>query len=246
MNAPDILQIQSVSRRFGIGSNTVQALRQVSLACPAGTWTAVMGPSGSGKSTLLNCAAGLDRPTEGRILLAGEELGRLNDNQLTQLRRTQIGFVFQGFNLIAALTAEQNVTLPLRLAGRSVDRSAARRVLAELGLADRLQHRPKELSGGQQQRVALARALVTRPAMLYADEPTGALDSSSAAVVLDLIRDMVDRRGQTVLMVTHDPVVAARADRVVLMCDGQIVDQLGGGCDAMMIANRLTSLEQAA
>jgi len=238
-----VLTIRDVSRRFGTRDNVVHALRGVSLACTSGTWTAVMGPSGSGKSTLLHCGAGLDRPSDGGVTLAGHDLSALDDDALTQLRRTTIGFIFQGFNLIPALTAEQNVTLPLRLAGRKVDTATVRRVLADLGLGDRVTHRPRELSGGQQQRVAIARAVVTRPAVLFADEPTGALDSASAATVLALVRDLVDRHGQTVLMVTHDPVVASRADRVVYMRDGLVADEASGESSAQ-IAARLGGLEQ--
>ncbi|MBC2933058.1 ABC transporter ATP-binding protein [Nocardioides sp. zg-1228] len=243
MNTSDVLTIRDVSRRFGTRDNVVHALRGVSLACAPGTWTTVMGPSGSGKSTLLQCAAGLDRPTEGQVALAGHDLSALDDDELTQLRRTTIGFIFQGFNLIPALTAEQNVTLPMRLAGRRVDTAAVRRVLADLGLGERATHRPRELSGGQQQRVAIARAVITRPAVLFADEPTGALDTASAATVLDLVRALVDRHDQTVLMVTHDPTVAARSDRVVFMRDGLVVDQASGETSAQ-IAARLGGLEQ--
>ncbi|MEL4357608.1 MULTISPECIES: ABC transporter ATP-binding protein [unclassified Luteococcus] len=239
-----VLSLRGVSRTYGKPANPVHALRDVSIDCMAGSWTAVMGPSGSGKSTLLNCAAGLDSPTSGQVMLAGRDLSGLTDNQLTELRRTTIGFIFQGFNLVQALTAEQNVALPLALAGGR-DVPAAGRALVELGLGDRARHRPRELSGGQQQRVAIARAVVTRPAVLFADEPTGALDSVSAAVVLDLLRTLVDERRQTVLMVTHDPSAAARADRVVFMRDGLVVSERAGG-DASVIATQLAAMESVA
>ncbi|WP_420175019.1 ABC transporter ATP-binding protein [Luteococcus sp. OSA5] len=242
--AETVLSLRDVSRTYGKPTNPVHALQAVSMDCTVGSWTAVMGPSGSGKSTLLNCAAGLDSPTSGQVLLAGRDLSGLSDNQLTELRRTTIGFIFQGFNLVQALTAEQNVALPLALAGGR-DRQAARQALTDLGLGDRARHRPRELSGGQQQRVAIARAVVTRPAVLFADEPTGALDSAAAATVLELIRHLVDERGQTVLMVTHDPSAAARADRVVFMRDGQVVNERAGG-DAGAIAAELAAMEAVA
>lgn len=244
-NTQCALLLTEVCRRYGTPQNPIHALNGVTLQCPPGTWTAMMGPSGSGKSTLLNCAAGLDTPTSGNVVLAGRQLAGLNENQLTDLRRRAIGFIFQGFNLVQALTAEENVILPLRLAGQKVDRRAAKDILASLGLGDRTSHRPRELSGGQQQRVAIARALVVRPAVLFADEPTGALDSASAVVVLDLVRRLVAEHGQTVVMVTHDPAVAARADRVVFMRDGQITDEHAGG-DASGIARHLAELEQCA
>jgi putative ABC transport system ATP-binding protein len=183
-----------------------------------------MGPSGSGKSTLLHCAAGLEQVTAGQVLLLGQDITSRSDASLTELRRTQIGFVFQTFNLITSLTAEQNVALPLKLAGVKVPRTHVRNSLAEVGLADRLRHRPGELSGGQQQRVAIARAMVTKPAVLFADEPTGALDSKSARNVLNLLRELVTSGGQTIVMVTHDPAAAASADSVLFLSDGRIVD----------------------
>jgi putative ABC transport system ATP-binding protein len=220
------VELHGVTRVFGARGTAVRALDGVSISFPAGSWTAVMGPSGSGKSTLLHCAAGLERVTEGRVQIAGRDITRASDSELTRLRRTVVGFVFQSFNLIGSLTAEQNVAMPLRLAGARPGRREVRDVLASVGLADRLRHRPRELSGGQQQRVAIARAMVTRPAVLFADEPTGALDTRSARGVLDLLRSIVDTAGQTIVMVTHDPAAAARADRVVFLSDGRLVDRL--------------------
>jgi putative ABC transport system ATP-binding protein len=212
----------------------------VTLSIPPATFTAVMGPSGSGKSTLLQCAAGLDRPTGGQVFLGDTELTRLSESKLTLLRRDRIGFVFQAFNLLPALTAEQNVALPLRLAGRRPARAHVLDVLERVGLRDRARHRPGELSGGQQQRVALARALVTRPDVLFADEPTGALDSATGREVLALLREMVDQ-GQTVIMVTHDPVAASYADRVLFLADGSLRDELHDP-SAERIAARMTRL----
>ncbi|MGC0339380.1 ABC transporter ATP-binding protein [Streptomyces sp. SLBN-8D4] len=221
---------------------TVTALHDVTLAFPRGTFTAVMGPSGSGKSTLLQCAAGLDRPTSGSVTMSGTELTTLSETRLTLLRRERIGFVFQAFNLLPSLTAEQNVALPLRLAGRRVPKVRIREVLQQVGLADRARHRPTELSGGQQQRVALARALVTRPEVLFGDEPTGALDSQTGREVLTLLRAMVDREGQTVVMVTHDPVAASYADRVVFLVDGRVNGELVG-VGTSDIATHMATLE---
>ncbi|MEU8983707.1 ABC transporter ATP-binding protein [Streptomyces sp. NPDC048309] len=238
------IQLRSVSRRFGSGDSAVTALDQVSLSFPEGTFTAVMGPSGSGKSTLLQCAAGLDRPTSGSVVIGGTDLTKLNEIKLTLLRRERIGFVFQSFNLLPSLTAEQNVALPLRLAGRRPAKSRVREVLEQVGLGDRARHRPTEMSGGQQQRVALARALITRPEVLFGDEPTGALDSQTGREVLKLLRDMVDSDGQTVIMVTHDPVAAAYADRVVCLVDGRVNGEMVGA-SADDIATRLTRLEAA-
>ncbi|WP_217143329.1 ABC transporter ATP-binding protein [Streptomyces sp. AC627_RSS907] len=238
----DAIRLRSVSRRYGVGGSAVTALDEVSLAFPRGTFTAVMGPSGSGKSTLLQCAAGLDRPTSGSVVVGGTDLTGLSERRLTLLRRERIGFVFQAFNLLPSLTAEQNVALPLRLAGRRPPRARVREVLAQVGLGDRARHRPTEMSGGQQQRVALARALITRPDVLFGDEPTGALDSRTGREVLTLLRGMVDREGQTVVMVTHDPVAASYADRVVFLVDGRLHDELAGA-DAPAIAARMTTLE---
>ncbi|MEU0391090.1 ABC transporter ATP-binding protein [Streptomyces chartreusis] len=234
----DAVRLDSVTRTYG----PVTALDEVSLAFPAGTFTAVMGPSGSGKSTLLQCAAGLDRPTSGSVRLAGTELAGLSERRLTLLRRERVGFVFQAFNLLPSLTAEQNVALPLRLAGRRVPKARVRQALQQVGLAERARHRPSRLSGGQQQRVALARALITRPDVLFADEPTGALDTRTGREVLGLLRGMVDREGQTVVMVTHDPVAAAYADRVVFLVDGGVHGELTGP-SADTVAARMTRLE---
>ncbi|MEV0610666.1 ABC transporter ATP-binding protein [Polymorphospora rubra] len=229
----DAVRLADLRRVYGTGSQAVTALDGVTVAFPAGTFTAVMGPSGSGKSTLLHCAAGLDRPTGGTVSVAGTDLGPLGERALTVLRRQRIGFVFQSFNLVAALTAAQNVGLPVKLAGRRPDRADIRRALSEVGLADRAGHRPGELSGGQQQRVAIARALVTRPAVLFADEPTGALDTKTSRDVLGLLRGIVDRHGQTVIMVTHDPVAAAYADRVLFLADGRLVDEMTAPAPAL-------------
>ncbi|MFF4060407.1 ABC transporter ATP-binding protein [Streptomyces sp. NPDC001668] len=231
-------------RRASPDDTAVTALDDVTLAFPRGTFTAVMGPSGSGKSTLLQCAAGLDRPTSGSVTLGGTELTPLSETRLTLLRRERIGFVFQAFNLLPSLTAEQNVALPLRLAGRRVPKARIREVLQQVGLAERARHRPTELSGGQQQRVALARALVTRPEVLFADEPTGALDSQTGRQVLTLLRTMVDGEGQTVVMVTHDPVAASYADRVVFLVDGRVNGELVGA-GTHDIATHMTKLEAA-
>jgi putative ABC transport system ATP-binding protein len=198
----------------------------VTVDLPAGRFTAIMGPSGSGKSTLLHCLAGLDRLTDGQVFVGEVELGTLSDKELTLLRRTRIGFVFQAFNLVPTLTARENVALPLTLAGREPDPGWFDAVIATAGLGDRLGHRPSELSGGQQQRVAMARALVSRPAIVVADEPTGNLDSRSGAEVLGFLRRTVDDTGQTVAMVTHDPGAAAHADAVVFLADGRIVDHM--------------------
>jgi len=235
--------LRGISRVYGRGNAAVRAVDDVTLEFPRGSWTVVMGPSGSGKSTLLHCAAGLERVDSGQVLIGDTDLTGARDDQLTQLRRTRIGFVFQSFNLIGALTAEQNVALPLRLAGKRPSGQEVRATLAAVGLADRARHRPRELSGGQQQRVAIARAMVTRPDVLFADEPTGALDSSAARVVLDLLRRMADD-GQSIVMVTHDPAAAARADAVVFLRDGRVVDRLAGG-DTRAVADRLARLEAA-
>src|SRR5262245_16112065 len=240
--AAPALDLLDVHRTYGRGAGRVTALDGVSLEVPAHTWTAVMGPSGSGKSTLLHVAAGLERADRGQVRLAGQDLTRASDAVLTRLRRSEIGFCFQSFNLMSALTAAQNVGLPLRLAGRRVERDRVREVLASVGLADRAKHRPRELSGGQQQRVAIARALVTEPTVLFADEPTGALDPASARSLLAMLRGLVDQRGQTIAMVTHDPAAAAHADTVVFLADGRIVDRLVRP-DVARVAARLASLE---
>ncbi|WP_103534534.1 ABC transporter ATP-binding protein [Streptomyces sp. SM11] len=222
------VRLRSVTRSYGRGGSDgsmVKALDDVSLTVRRGTFTAVMGPSGSGKSTLLHCLAGLDRPTGGRVLLGDSDLTGLSEARLTRLRRERIGFVFQAFNLLPSLTAAQNVALPLRLAGRRPRKADVLDALDRVGLRERARHRPGELSGGQQQRVAVARALVTRPEVLFGDEPTGALDSTAGRAVLGLLRDMTDD-GRTVIMVTHDPVAASFADRVVFLADGRIRDEL--------------------
>ncbi|WP_399886804.1 ABC transporter ATP-binding protein [Streptomyces sp. BBFR51] len=237
------VELRAVTRRHGTGEQAVTALDGVSTSFAAGTMTAVMGPSGSGKSTLLHCAAGIDRPTAGEVLIGGTELGALDENALTLLRRERVGFVFQEFNLVSALSAAQNVELPLRLAGRRPAPDEVAAALTAVGLADRGAHRPSELSGGQRQRVAIARAMITRPAVLFADEPTGALDTRASRAVLGLLRDLVDGRGQTVVMVTHDPAAAAHADRVVLLADGRLVDELPGAEGAEAIAARTAALE---
>ena len=211
---------------YGTGPAAVRALDEATLSIPGGRLTAVMGPSGSGKSTLLQCMAGLDTLTAGRVLIGDDDLSDLSDDQLTLLRRERIGFVFQAYNLVPTLTARANILLPLTLGGRGPDPDWFDRVVTTVGLADRLSHRPGELSGGQQQRVAVARALVTRPELVFADEPTGNLDSHAGAEILGFLRQAVDEFGQTVVMVTHDPVAAAYADAVVFLADGRPVDAM--------------------
>ena len=208
---------------YGSGSNAVRALRGVNIAFEQGRFTAIMGPSGSGKSTLMHTLAGLDSATSGHILLDGNDLTRMNDNQLTMLRRHKIGFIFQSFNLLPMFTAEQNIVMPLTLAGEKPDRQWFDLLVETLGLKERLGHRPNELSGGQQQRVAIARALITKPQLVFADEPTGNLDSVSSAEVLDFLRRSVNELGQTIIMVTHDAVAASYADRAIVFADGRIV-----------------------
>jgi putative ABC transport system ATP-binding protein len=215
-----------VRKVYGTGDASVEALRGISLDLKAGEWTAIMGPSGSGKSTLLHVLAGLDTPTTGRVFIGDVDLTTLNDKQLTQLRRDRIGFVFQAYNLIPTLTAEENITLPMDIAGTDVDRSWFDEVVDTVGLRDRLRHRPTELSGGQQQRVAGARALVSKPEIIFADEPTGNLDSKSGAELLDFLGAAVKEHGQTIVMVTHDAQAAAHADRVVFLADGNAVQEM--------------------
>jgi putative ABC transport system ATP-binding protein len=241
-HADTAVELRDVVREYGSKQARVRALDGVGIGFAKGTWTAVMGPSGSGKSTLLHCAAGLERPTSGQVLLGERDLGAASERELTRLRRKDIGFVFQSFNLVGSLTAEQNVALPLRLAGRNVSTKDVRAILTEVGLGERLRHRPRELSGGQQQRVAIARAMITRPAVLFADEPTGALDSKSARTVLKLLRSMVDGSNQTIVMVTHDPAAAAAADSVIFLSDGRIVDRLDRS-SVREVADRLAELE---
>ena len=223
--------------------NGVRALDDVTVEVPRGSFLAVMGPSGSGKSTLLQVAAGLDTPTSGEVLLDGTGIGGLDETRRTELRRDRIGFVFQAYNLLPALTVGENITLPLRLAGKPLDREWVQYLVDRVGLGDRLDHRPTELSGGQQQRAAIARALVARPAVVFADEPTGALDLHSAAEVLGLLRALVDDLGQTVVLVTHDPAAAARADRALVMADGRVVDTLEHPA-AADLAGRLVALRE--
>jgi putative ABC transport system ATP-binding protein len=213
---------------YGIGDAAVHALDGVTLTVEPSRFTAIMGPSGSGKSTLLHCLAGLDSLTEGAVFIGETYLATLNDKQLTELRRKQVGFVFQAYNLIPTLTARENIMLPLMLGGDSGDAAWIERVIDTVGLADRLTHRPRELSGGQQQRVAVARALASRPTIIFADEPTGNLDSVSGGEILNFMRDAVDEYGQTIVMVTHDPYAAAHADRAVFLGDGQIVHDMAG------------------
>jgi putative ABC transport system ATP-binding protein len=218
--------LHDVRKVHGRGEGAVVALDGVSAQLAPGSFTAVMGPSGSGKSTLLNVAAGLDRPTSGTVSLGDIDLTRLSERRLTLLRRERIGFVFQAFNLLPSLTVAQNIALPLRLAGRRPRRSTVREIAARVGLDKRLRNRPSQLSGGQQQRVAIARALITRPEVVFADEPTGALDTHTGRDVLELLRELVDRDGHTVVMVTHDPVAAAYADQVVMLADGRMAGTL--------------------
>ncbi|WP_256988097.1 ABC transporter ATP-binding protein, partial [Streptomyces sp. BR123] len=234
------VELRGVRREYGRGAATVHALRGIDLSLPRGSFTAVMGPSGSGKSTFLQCAAGLDLPTAGSVRLGGTEITGMDENELTELRRTRLGFVFQAFNLLPSLTVEQNVLLPMRLAGVRQDRARAADLLARVGLEGKGRRRPAELSGGQQQRVAIARALVTRPDVVFADEPTGALDTTTAAEILGLLRAAVDSLRATVVMVTHDPAAAAHADQVLFLADGLIADRLPRSSAATIAADRIT------
>ncbi len=222
-----VVTAREVKRRFGEGGTAVDALRGVSLDVARGKLTAVMGPSGSGKSTLMHILAGLDRPTSGEVTIDGTSITQLGDNELTKLRREHIGFVFQFFNLLPMLTAEENVTLPLSIAGEKPEKGWVDGLLDKIGIADRRTHRPAELSGGQQQRVAIARALVTKPTVVFADEPTGNLDSKTSGEILELLRDSVDSLGQTTVMVTHEARAAAFADRILFLDDGLIVKDMG-------------------
>jgi putative ABC transport system ATP-binding protein len=235
--------LRAVTRTYETASHTVVALDDVSVEFSTGTWTAVMGPSGSGKSTLLHCAGGLEHPSSGQVTVAGRDITDASERQLSQLRQQTIGFVFQNFNLIGSLTAEQNVAMPLRLAGRHPSRQDVHDALDSVGLGDRGHHRPRQLSGGQQQRVAIARAMITKPTVLLADEPTGALDSSSARGVLQMLRSMV-HSGQTIVMVTHDPLAASSADAVLFLSDGRIVDRVLRPT-AREVADRLARMEEA-
>src|SRR5947207_8863607 len=240
-SAAPAVALSDVRKVYGRGEGAVVALDGVSAALSPGSFTAIMGPSGSGKSTLLNVAAGLDRPTSGSVALGGTALDQLSERRLTILRRERLGFCLQAFNLLPSLTVAQNIALPLRLDGLRPRLSAVRDIAARVGLEKRLRHRPSELSGGQQQRVAIARALVTRPEVVFADEPTGALDRSAGRGVLALLREVVDEDGHTVLMVTHDPVAAAYADRVILLADGRIAGTLEAP-DADEVAEQLAHL----
>jgi putative ABC transport system ATP-binding protein len=235
------VELRDVTRTY---PNGVRALDEVTLDVPRGTFLALMGPSGSGKSTLMHCAAGLDAPTSGTVTIAGTAIGGLSENRRTRLRRRHVGFVFQSYNLVPSLTVADNITLPLRLAGATPDGAWLAALVERVGLAGRLGHRPAELSGGQQQRAAIARALVAHPAVVFADEPTGALDLRTAGQVLDLLRELVDELGQTVVMVTHDPAAAARAHQALVMADGRVVDTVPAPT-ADRLAHRLTTLTGA-
>ena len=240
--APAAVAAEAVTRRYGDGEAAVDALRGVSLEVPSGQFTAVMGPSGSGKSTLMHLLAGLDRPTAGRVRIGGQDITSMSDKHLTKLRRKHIGFVFQSFNLLPTLSAEENILLPLTVAGRKPNRETVEALLERVGLAERRRHKPSELSGGQQQRVAIARALVSEPTVMFADEPTGNLDSNAGAEILDLLREAVDLDGQTTVMVTHDPGAAARADRVLFLADGRLVDDMAAPTEAdVLVAMKAVS-----
>ena len=234
-------QVVDLTKIYGSGDAEVRALDGVTLDLFAGEFTAVMGPSGSGKSTLMHCCAALDVPTSGQVFIGDTEIGSLSDKRLTHLRRERIGFVFQSFNLVPTLTAEENILLPLSIAGRKPDREWYDAVIDTVNLGDRLRHRPNQLSGGQQQRVAVARALTSQPDIVFADEPTGNLDSRSGAEVLTLLRSSVKDHGQTTVMVTHDPVAAAYTDRVVFLADGLIVDELRNP-DREQVLNKMQEL----
>jgi putative ABC transport system ATP-binding protein len=233
---PPVVVASGLTRRYGEGETAVDALRGVSLEISRGRLTAVMGPSGSGKSTLMHILAGLDRPTSGSVQIDGTDITRLGDNALTKLRRRHIGFVFQFFNLLPMLTAEENIALPLSLAGTKPKDGWLDEVIEAVGLGDRRGHRPSELSGGQQQRVAVARAMVSRPTVMFADEPTGNLDSKTSEEILDLLRTSVDRYGQTTVMVTHEPRAAAIADRILFLADGLIAKELGRSTQGEVLA----------
>ncbi|UJW35450.1 ABC transporter ATP-binding protein [Saccharothrix sp. AJ9571] len=237
----EVVRLTSVVKTYGGERNRVVALDGVTIGFSRGSFTAVMGPSGSGKSTFLHCAAGLDRPTSGSVVLDGHELGGMNEVALTRLRRESVGFVFQAFNLLPALNVLENVTLPLRLSGKKPDRRAVDEIIERIGLTSRRKHLPGELSGGQQQRVAIARALVSRPAVVFGDEPTGALDTQTSLEVLGLLRESVRFAGQTIVMVTHDPVAASHADRVIFLADGRVADELHDPT-ADLVAERMTHL----
>jgi putative ABC transport system ATP-binding protein len=240
---PDAVEARDLTRRYGEGTTAVDALRGVSLDVASGQLVAVMGPSGSGKSTLMHSLAGLDKPTSGTVTIAGTEITGLDDTKLTHLRREHIGFVFQFFNLLPMLNAEENVLLPLTIAGEKADRAWLDELLSKTGLSARRQHRPSELSGGEQQRVAISRALVTRPTILFADEPTGNLDSKTGGEILELLRDSVQTYGQTIVMVTHEARAASIADRILFLADGLIVKELteASAADVLEVMNTLQS-----
>jgi len=238
---PDAVRLESVTKRYGGGESAVTALDALTLGVPERSFTAVMGPSGSGKSTFLHIAAGLDRPTSGAVRLGDADLAALSEDALSRLRRERIGFVFQSFNLVPSLTAAQNITLPLKLAKRAPDRAWIGEVIERVGLAGRVEHKPGELSGGQQQRVAIARALAARPDVIFADEPTGALDTQTGREILALLREAVTLLDQTVVMVTHDPTAASHADTVVFLVDGRVADTMTRP-SAEAVADRMTRL----
>jgi putative ABC transport system ATP-binding protein len=241
---PTVVVADALTRRYGEGESAVDALRGVSLEIPRGQFTAVMGPSGSGKSTLMHILAGLDVPTSGTVTIEGQEITGMDDGELTLLRRRHIGFIFQFFNLLPMLTAEENITLPLSLAGEKPDQGWVEELITKVGLADRRDHRPSELSGGQQQRVAIARSLVTKPTVLFADEPTGNLDSETSAEILSLLRESVDSYGQTTVMVTHDAGAAATSDRILFLADGNLVKDLGRS-NASQVLEAMNDLQPA-
>jgi len=240
---PAAARAVGATKTYGSGDTAVVALDDVTVELPAGRFTAIMGPSGSGKSTLMHCVAGLDTLTSGQVFVGDVELGSLSDRELTLLRRDRIGFVFQAFNLLPTLSAAENITLPLQLGGREPDPAWFDTVIATVGLGDRLRHRPSELSGGQQQRVAVARALVARPEVVLADEPTGNLDSRTGAEVLAFLRRATDELGQSIVMVTHDPVAAAHADAVLFLADGRLVDRLDAPTAAAVL-DRMANLDR--
>jgi putative ABC transport system ATP-binding protein len=235
--ADPVVGAWDIRRRFGEGESAVDALQGVTLEVPAGQLTAVMGPSGSGKSTLMHILAGLDSPTSGKVTIGGTDITNMGDQELTLLRRRHIGFIFQFFNLLPMLTAEENIVLPTEISGDDPDKAWVDELIEKVGLSDRRKHRPSELSGGQQQRVAIARSLIERPTVLFADEPTGNLDSSSSAEVLQLLRDSVDSYGQTTLMVTHDATAASIADRILFLADGLIVKDVGRSSETEILAS---------